>query len=93
MDLLFKRYASPFLLLDQYVSSGMLREFVVDFMNIQNEEAMWDVWIHKVFEQSFDEYKEKVFTHARNAVKPTRQQLETTISTSQQILNSFVPEE
>ncbi len=93
MDLLFKRYASPFLLLDQYISSRMLCEFIIDFMNIQNEEVMWEVWIHKIFEQSFDEYKEKVFTQARNAVKPTKQQLETTIRTSQQILNSFIPEE
>lgn len=93
MDLLFKRYASPFLLLDTYISSGRMNEFIIEFMNIHNEETMWDVWIHKIFEQSFDDYKESVYEHARNAVKPTKRQLETTISNSQQILNSFVPED
>lgn len=93
MDLLFKRYASPFLLLDHYIDSGRFLEFVNEFNGIQTEELMWDVWLHKIFDQSFDDYKQGVMEHAKNNVKPTKKQLETTIINSKSILDSFHPEE
>lgn len=93
MDLLFKRYASPFLLLDNYILSEMFYEFIINFMDLQNEELIWDVWIHKIFDKTFDDFKESLLSEAINNVKPTKKQLETTVKTSQQILDSFVPKE
>lgn len=93
MDLLFKRYASPFLLLDNYILSGMFYEFIIDFMDRQNEDLIWDVWIHKIFDKTFDDFRESLLLTAVNSVAPTKKQLETTVKTSQQILDSFVPKE
>ena len=38
MDLLFKRYANPFLLLDNLIATGRFLEFIFELIDIQNEE-------------------------------------------------------
>lgn len=93
MDLLFKRYASPFLLLDNYISSCRLYDFVTHLNNEQNEEMMWETWLHKVNDKSFIDFKRSLMESAVLSVKPTQKQLETTISNSKNMLDSFIPEE
>lgn len=93
MDLLFKRYASPFLLLEIYIEEGRLYDFVAEFMRTHNEELMWDVWLHKVFDKNFEEYKEAVLSAAKSSIRPSKKQLETTLIDSMNILDSFNPEE
>ena len=61
MDLLFKRYANPFLLLDNMITTGRFLEFILELIDIQNDEKIHDVWIHKVFDKSFDDFKKLVF--------------------------------
>ena len=60
MDLLFTRYASPYLLVDELIKTGRLSEFVdelVDWKNKENEEKIkWDIYLHKVFNQSYQEF-------------------------------------
>lgn len=92
MDMIFKRYSCPFLLLDQYISSCRLNEFIVEFIKTTNEEIMWDVWLHKVFDQSFADYKQNIENNASAAIKPTKKQLETTIKNSYSMLEGFVPD-
>lgn len=92
MDLLFKRYASPFLLLERYIRAGRFSEFVNEFMSIQNEEMIWEVWLHRVFDMTFDEFKKAIVSASINSIKPTKKQIETTLQTSKNILDSFIPE-
>ena len=90
MDLLFKRYASPFLLFDGIIQAGEFCNFVVELLNIHAESQLFEIWLHKVFDKSFDEFRNSLIesVKARNVPK---EQLVTTIQESQNILNSFIP--
>lgn len=87
MDCLFERYGNPFLFIDTLIMSGRFTDFVLEFLEIQNEKMMWEFFLHKVYDKSFDEFKESI-----TANKPVpKEQLETTVKDSKSILNSFVP--
>lgn len=88
--MLFERYANPFVLLDEYISSGSLCEFVVKFIDDYNERQIYEVWLNKVIDKSFDEFKREIegYTDPKNV---TEEELETTISNSREILSNFVP--
>lgn len=84
MDRLFKRYADPFLFIDSLIISERFTEFVLELLDIENEEMMWQFYLHKVYDKSFDEFKE--------SMKPVpKEQLETTVQNSKSILNNFNP--
>lgn len=91
MDLLFSKYASPFLLLDQMIRTQRLAEFIVEFMSMDDEQRTWDFYLHKVFDKSFDDFKQSLTSSAN--IIPSELQLETTIKDSKDILNNFVPTE
>lgn len=87
MDLVFHRYASPFLLLDQVVGNDELSEFVSMLWDVTDEEREWQYFLAKVFDKSFEDFKQ--------AIKPqppiSRRELETTIKESRDMMNAFVP--
>ena len=90
MDLLFKRYASPFSLLEMFISTGRFSDFVNEFIEIQNEESEWEFYIHRVFDKSFDEFKSSISSRRNNMI-PTDEPLETTLQNSKSLLNNFIP--
>lgn len=98
MDLLFTRYASPFLLLDGYISSGCFSDFVDKFTEFKNESLEWEYYLHKLGawdERTFDEFRRDIH-HGRPNTKierPSDEQIETTISESYDIINNFEIEE
>lgn len=89
MDLLFKRYASPFLLLDGFLETGRFSDFISKFIDIQNEERIYDFWLQKVYDKPYAEFKEQIKASAEPQ-KPVN--LETTLRESESILSSFIPE-
>jgi len=91
MDLLFKRYASPFLLLDGMIQTGRLLEFIKEFIDISNNDEIYDLWLHRVFDKGFEEFKNEVLSKAETS-QVTDQDVETTIKNSYEILNNFSPE-
>ena len=60
MDLLFVRYASPFILLDSFITTNSLNDFVNDFFNFvieeRNEKSQWEFFLHKVYDKSWSEF-------------------------------------
>ena len=96
MDLLFKRYASPFSFVDGMIQTGRFYEFVIDFIKTTNQEMEekydWEFFIHKVFDKSYQEFKEEIKINKENQ-KMSEQYIETTIQHSMNILNNFNPEE
>lgn len=88
MDLLFHRYASPFLLLDQIIPAGDFSQFVSTIWQIQDEEMQWQYFLAKVFDKSFEDFKE--------TMKPqqgmTQKEIKTTINDSMSMMNTFIPE-
>lgn len=96
MDLLGQRYASPFLILDEFARLKQLHEFVVKTLTRIAEEKTndirWEYWLHRVFDRTFEEY-------VRQCEKPEEKDSEmecaeigNIISDSKALLNGFVPE-
>lgn len=92
MDLLFKRYASPFLLLDEMILADKLSEFVSHIVDETNHEQEWEFFLHKVFDKSFREFKESLRTIERPR-EMSKLDIETTIKDSLDITQNFVPDE
>ena len=88
MDLLFRRYASPFLLLDGMLETGRFSDYVLKFIDIQNDEKIYNLWLHKCYDKSYAEFKDQVTESAKPA-DPV--DLEATIRESEDILKSFIP--
>ena len=85
--MLFSKYANPNFLLDEMISSGRFLEFVFEFIDLENERKEYEFWLHRVFDKSFEEFKQ--------AIEPKKEvpeeDLEATIENSKEILSSFVP--
>ena len=91
MDLLFKRYASPFLLVDQMISVGQFADFVVQLVEQDSDYALWDFFLHKIDGKSFNDWKASL---GMTTTEPevTDEQIGETINSSFEILNSFEPD-
>ena len=63
MDLLFTRYASPFLLLDQLILTNSLSGYIDELFTIISEEkqeqTMWEFFLHKVYDKTWKEFCEE----------------------------------
>ena len=94
MDLLFKRYASPFSFVDGMIQSGRFHEFVVEFANTitreKEEERNWEFFLHKVWEGTYQDFLADIENNKRNLAM-TKRTIETTIQHSMNILNNFNP--
>lgn len=87
MDLLFKRYASPFLLIEQMIAINSFSDFVTKLINLNDEDILWEFFLHKYMgEQSYSEWKESL-----ESKEVSVEEAEKIISNSFDILNSFEP--
>ncbi len=95
MDLLFKRYASPFLFIDGMIQAGRFTEFVENFVACSNKEKeekhLWEYYLFREWERSFNDFKESVENDSKNAALSV-DDIETTIQNSINILQNFNPE-
>lgn len=94
MDALFKRYGHPFLFMDGMIQTGRFSYFVQSFWKEihkeENEKTLWDFYIHRVFEGSFDEFREGLENDMKNRSMSDRA-MEATIKESMNILHNFSP--
>ena len=89
MDLLFVRYASPFILLDSLILTNSLNNFVDDFFDFINEDREWEFFLHKVYDKSWSEFSYDI-EQSENQ-KPI--DLGATLMKSKTMLNNFTPTE
>ena len=87
MDLLFTRYASPFVLLDGLITTNSLNSFVEDFFDFVNEERNWEFFLHKVYDQSWSDFVKEI-EQSENQ-KPI--DLGATLVKSKNMLSNFTP--
>lgn len=93
MDLLFKEYASPFVLLDEVISAGQFCDFLETFEEQREERQTWEFYIHKLppwDERTFEQFKSDLKLGSRKKIeRPSDEQLETTVRDSFTMLNTF----
>ena len=92
MDLLFTRYASPFVLLDGLIMTNSLNSFVDDFFDFvieeRKEKTEWEFFLHKVYGKSWSEFSDSI----KQSNDQTPIDLGATLTKSKNILNNFTPE-
>ena len=92
MDLLFKRYASPFILLDNLILNSSSSSFIDDLFNIidkeKEEQIQWEFFLHKVFDKSWKEFNDEV----NQPIIDNEIDLGATVVKSRNMLNNFTPE-
>lgn len=95
MDLLFKRYASPFLFIDGMIQTGRFTEFVVEFVRTNNEEKEeeinWSLYLHKYY-GNYSDFMAEVET-SKQLQETSPQSIESNVNTAMDILNNFNPKE
>ena len=92
MDLLFKRYASPFVLLDNLISTNSSSQFIDELSNIIKEEneqkVQWEFFLHKVFDKSWGDFMREIEVDNN----PKEIDLGATFIKSRNMLMNFTPE-
>ena len=102
MDLLFKRYASPFPFIDGMILADRFSEFVDEFIRTINKETEaeskdkemrfhWELWLYRVLDKTFPEYMQEIENDKKHR-NISERELGTTIQHTSDILNSFNPE-
>lgn len=91
MDLLFKRYASPFLLIDQLILTNGLDKFIDDLFKFmweeKQEQTKWEFFLHKIYDKSWKEFCNEIeVSNVENDVD-----IAETLNNSKNILNNFTP--
>lgn len=89
MDSIFKRYANPFLILDTMLEQSRLEEFVFELADQKTNEQIWDVWMHKVFDKPFQQFKDSL-TNKKKKRDPEK--VKETLNDSKRMLESFNPQ-
>lgn len=73
---------------------GRFADFVTDFQSTveseKEEKAQWEVWLHKVFDVSYSDFKQGIKDTKQN-MRMTTRDVGTTIKESKDILNNFKP--
>ena len=92
MDLLFSRYASPFVLLDNLILTNSLSDFIDDMFKFINEEkeekTQWEFFLNKVYDKTWKEFIDEI--NISNEEKEI--DLGATLKKSKNMLKNFTPE-
>lgn len=92
-DLVFRRYANPYPLMDGMIRAGKLCEFVEGLVKRYNDEqrekVIWEVWLHRVFDKPFPEFVEEL---EKGKEKPvSNEQVLEIVEDSKSILGTVIP--
>lgn len=97
MDLISKRYSSPFSLLDELIVNEEFDGFVVFLMNKDAEEKsdkeLWEFYLAKVYDSSFKDWKESLISQSKQNDAMNEATKEEIIKKSTSILNGFNPQQ
>ena len=95
MDRLFARYADPYSFINGMIQTGRFDRFVMQLweteMREQHDKELWEFFLHRVYDQSFDDFKEELKTNAANR-NLSAETIETTVNNSLRILNKISPD-
>jgi hypothetical protein len=96
VDLLAQRYASPFLILDEFIRIHQLYDFVAKILRTIVEEkvheARWQFYLHKVFDMTFEEYVRRCEKPQHEDQEMSHEQIGNIILDSRKMLDGFIPE-
>lgn len=80
-------HAGPFSWADEAIRFGRFSEFVDFIIEQDQEKKMMEIWLHKVFNLGYEDWKSQV----RPKPKPTQRQIEATVQNSVAVANIIIP--
>jgi hypothetical protein len=92
MDHLAKRYGDPCFLLDGYIQTGRFCVFVEGFLEQQQEDETWEFFLHRVWDKSYNEFRDELKT-TQSLKTMSERTMEATVKKSMDILENFQPDQ
>lgn len=93
MDLLSQRYASPFLLLDEFIHLEQLHDFFLEITDVMYQEKVekyrWEYYLHKVFDKSYDDYIKSITSEEQESQSMDKDEIKGIVEDSQSLLGLF----
>lgn len=91
--MIFKRYSNPFSLLDELIETNQFSDYVSFIPTKFEEDIEFKVWLHKVFDKSFNEFKKDIkLSNDAQVGYMKEEDVKTTIQKSNDILSNFIPQ-
>lgn len=91
MDLIFKRYSSPFSLIDPLIENNQFSDFITTFNDKVIEDIEFEYWLHRIFDKSFIEYRDKIHSVTKVEVNMSEEEIKATLNKSNEMLTNFNP--
>lgn len=93
MDLLFKRYASPFDYLDTLLDCNNIVDGVINIWETADDDKAWEMYLsnNPYNEKSFEDWKKELQQKTPKAMSEA--EIGATIEKSQNILKNFKPQQ
>lgn len=94
MDQVSQRYSDPCFFMDGMIQTCVFSEFVREFIKTVNQEIEdkfdWEFFLHKVWEGTFQEFKDDIKTNKEHQ-NMSKRTIEATVKNSMDILKNFNP--
>lgn len=98
MDMIFKRYSSPFIFLDSLIENNQLNDYIIFLYKQQQEEKWWELYLATLplNDKSFEDWKKESskgsYSYSNNVdIEISKSDVDTIIKNSQNILSGFKP--
>ena len=90
---MFKRYSNPFSLFDELIESNQFNDFIVTLNTKYIEDLEYELWLHKVYDKSFEEFKKDIsISRDAQAGYMNEEDVKATVKKSNEILSNFTPQ-
>ena len=90
---MFKRYSNPFSLFDELIESNQFNDFIMTLNTKYIEDLEYDLWLHKVYDKSFEEFKKDIsISRDAQAGYMNEEDVKATVKKSNEILSNFKPQ-
>ena len=94
MDLLFKRYANPYIFLDSMIKNRRFEDFVIKFAKTitkeKEDQQNWEFFLHKVWNGTYQEFIDDLEITKRN-LNMSKEREREIIEHSNYIMDNFKP--
>ena len=90
MDLCNRRYANPFDMLSFQIELNSCAKFIKDLDQIITEEKIWDVWLHKVEDKNFEQFRRLVLGNSGSpSKKDNKTDIEDALESARDAISQF----
>lgn len=84
-------------IMQHMLDAGRFREFIHEVLGLyveeENEKTAWEVWLHRIFDKSYTEFKKSLGMIKQTKAAPTKDEAAKIVQQSFDMLNSFKPVE